>query len=138
MDSWGKEAALIESLDHLVLNVADIEATVSFYCGVLGMERVTFAGGRTALSFGRQKINLHQQGREFEPKARHPMPGSADLCFVSAWPLERVTDRLNAAGTVIEEGPVARTGARGPIISLYVRDPDGNLVEISNYPIESD
>jgi len=129
---------LIESLDHLVLTVADIEASVAFYCGVLGMERVIFAGGRTALSFGRQKINLHQQGREFEPKAQVPTSGSADLCFVTSWPLEHVQARLARASIAIEEGPVPRTGAMGPIISLYVRDPDGNLVEISRYQTESD
>lgn len=138
MNSWGREAALIESLDHLVLTVADIEATVGFYCGVLGMERVSFAGGRTALSFGRQKINLHVKGHEFEPKARTPLPGSADLCFVASLPLDRVAARLAAAGIAIEEGPVPRTGAMGPITSLYVRDPDGNLVEISRYQTESD
>lgn len=129
---------MIESLDHLVLTVADIETTVGFYCGVLGMERVSFAGGRTALSFGQQKINLHQKGHEFEPKARTPLPGSADLCFVAALALDQVAARLAAAGIAVEEGPVARTGAMGPITSLYVRDPDGNLVEISRYQTESD
>lgn len=129
---------MIESLDHLVLTVADIEASVAFYCGVLGMERVTFAGGRTALGFGRQKINLHQKGREFEPKALVPLPGSADLCFVAAIPLAQVRARLDAAAIAIAEGPVARTGAVGPITSLYVRDPDGNLVEICRYGAESD
>lgn len=124
---------MIASLDHLVLTVADIEATVAFYCDVLGMERVTFGQGRTALSFGSQKINLHQQGREFEPKALAPTPGSADLCFVAAVPLDQVVARLNAAGVAIEEGPVARTGAVGPITSVYVRDPDRNLIEISTY-----
>lgn len=129
---------MIESLDHLVLTVVDIERTVSFYCGVLGMEQVTFAGGRTALCFGRQKINLHQRGHEFEPKALTPMPGSADLCFVTLWTPDQVVARLADAGVAIEEGPVARTGAMGPIISVYVRDPDGNLVEISRYRTESD
>lgn len=129
---------MIESLDHLVLTVADIEAAAAFYCGVLGMERVGFAGGRTALAFGRQKINLHQRGREFEPKAQAPTPGSADLCFVAAVPLAEVRARLDAAAVVIEAGPVARTGAVGPITSLYVRDPDGNLVEICRYDVESD
>lgn len=127
---------MIESLDHLVLTVADIEATVAFYCGVLGMERVSFAGGRTALAFGRQKINLHQKGREFEPKAKTPLPGSADLCFVAALPLDQVRARLDQAGVAIVDGPVARTGAVGPITSLYVRDPDGNLIELSRYDAE--
>jgi catechol 2,3-dioxygenase-like lactoylglutathione lyase family enzyme len=124
---------MIRSLDHLVLTVADIERTVIFYCGVLGMERVTFGQGRTALAFGSQKINLHQAGREFEPKALAPTPGSADLCFVAEAPLDAVVARLAAAGVAIEEGPVARTGAVGPITSVYVRDPDGNLIEISQY-----
>lgn len=124
---------MIATLDHLVLTVADIERTVEFYCGVLGMERVTFGSGRTALAFGRQKINLHQHGREFEPKALAPTPGSADLCFVASLPLEQVAARLTAAGVAIEEGPVARTGAVGPITSVYVRDLDGNLIEISAY-----
>lgn len=124
---------MIRSLDHLVLTVADIERTVAFYRGVLGMERVTFGPGRTALAFGAQKINLHQRGREFEPKAAAPTPGSADLCFVASIPLAEVVERLNAAGVAIEEGPVARTGAVGPITSVYVRDPDGNLIEIAQY-----
>lgn len=124
---------MIRSLDHLVLTVADIERTVAFYGGVLGMTRVTFGAGRTALAFGGQKINLHQQGREFEPKAARPTPGSADLCFVVDGPLEQVAARLAAAGVTVEDGPVARTGARGAITSLYVRDPDGNLIELSTY-----
>lgn len=124
---------MIRSLDHLVLTVADIERTVAFYGGVLGMERVAFGGGRVALAFGRQKINLHQKGAEFEPKAAAPTPGSADLCFLVDCPLDQVAARLAAAGVAVEEGPVARTGAVGPITSLYVRDPDGNLVELSAY-----
>lgn len=124
---------MISALDHLVLTVADIEATVAFYCGALGMERVTFGVGRTALGFGNQKINLHQHGREFEPKAAMPTPGSADLCFVSDRPLAEVAARLSACGIAIEEGPVVRTGATGPITSVYVRDPDRNLVEICEY-----
>lgn len=124
---------MIASLDHFVLTVADIGRTVAFYCGVLGMERVTFGAGRVALAFGSQKINLHQRGAEFEPKALAPTPGSADLCFVAALPLAQIIDKLAAAGIAIEEGPVARTGAVGAITSVYVRDPDGNLVEISRY-----
>lgn len=124
---------MIRALDHLVLTVADIDRTVAFYAGVLGMERVTFGAGRVALAFGSQKINLHQAGREFEPKALAPTPGSADLCFVAAIPLDQVQARLAAAGIAVEEGPVARTGAVGPIASVYVRDPDGNLIEISTY-----
>lgn len=125
----------IERLDHLVLTVADIERTCDFYSRVLGFEVVTFgAAGRKALNFGRQKLNLHQAGKEFEPKALAPTPGSADLCFIAATPLEDVIRELEAAGVAIEEGPVQRTGATGPIRSVYVRDPDRNLIEISNYP----
>ncbi|MGE5478324.1 MAG: VOC family protein [Bacteroidales bacterium] len=124
---------MIASIDHLVLTVADIERTAAFYCGVLGMRRVSFGQGRTALAFGSQKINLHQHGREFDPKALAPAPGSADLCFVAAVPLAEVMERLRAAGIAIEEGPVARTGAVGPITSVYLRDPDGNLIEICTY-----
>ncbi|QDF99121.1 VOC family virulence protein [Azoarcus sp. DD4] len=124
----------IDRLDHLVLTVADIERTCNFYSRVLGFEVVTFGtAGRKALNFGRQKINLHQAGREFEPKALAPTPGSADLCFIATTPLEDVIRELEAAGVAIEEGPVQRTGATGPIRSVYVRDPDRNLIEISNY-----
>jgi catechol 2,3-dioxygenase-like lactoylglutathione lyase family enzyme len=122
----------IDSLDHLVLTVADIEASVTFYTAVLGMEVVTFAGGRKALSFGTQKINLHQHGKEFEPKACAPMPGSADLCFITSVPLSEVASHLGTYGVPVVEGPVQRTGATGPILSVYVRDPDLNLIEISN------
>jgi len=122
----------IDSLDHLVLTVRDIEASVSFYSRVLGMEAVSFAGGRRALAFGRQKINLHPCGKEFEPKAGRPTPGSADLCFLTAVPLAEVARHLAACGVGIIEGPVRRTGAAGPILSLYFRDPDLNLIEVSN------
>lgn len=123
----------INRLDHLVLTVADIEATCAFYTGVLGMEVVTFGEGRKALSFGAQKINLHQAGKEFEPKSQHPTPGSADLCFISDTPLDAVAVHLEACGVAIEEGIVPRTGATGPIQSIYIRDPDQNLIEISTY-----
>ncbi|HEY8417755.1 MAG TPA: VOC family protein [Limnochordales bacterium] len=122
----------IDSLDHLVLTVADVEATCRFYNRVLGMEVVTFGQGRKALQFGSQKINLHQQGREFEPKAARPTPGSADLCFLTAVPLSDVVAHLQSAGVAILEGPVQRTGATGPILSVYFRDPDGNLIEVAN------
>ncbi len=122
----------IDSLDHLVLTVADIEATCAFYRRALGMEVVTFAGGRKALAFGRQKINLHQQGREFEPKAEQPTPGSGDLCFITATPIAEVVAHLGAENVTILEGPVRRTGATGAILSVYFRDPDGNLIEVSN------
>ena len=123
----------IDRLDHLVLTVADVDRTVEFYERVLGMQAVTFGGGRRALRFGTAKINLHQAGQEFEPKAARPVPGSADLCLISAGPLPAVCAELAAHGVAIEEGPVARTGATGAIRSVYIRDPDGNLIEISNY-----
>ncbi len=123
----------IERLDHLVLTVADLEATVDFYGRVLGMRPETFGEGRRALRFGDQKINLHLAGHEFEPKAERPTPGSADLCFVTDTPLEVVQRHLVEAGVEIEEGPVSRTGAIGPIRSVYLRDPDRNLIEISTY-----
>ncbi|MFI6786821.1 VOC family protein [Nonomuraea sp. NPDC050383] len=123
----------IDRLDHLVLTVTDLEATVDFYSRVLGMEPVTFGQGRRALVFGRSKINLHEKGREFEPKAAHAVPGSADLCLISAVPLEQVMAELARHNVEIEEGPVRRTGALGPIDSVYLRDPDRNLLEISVY-----
>ncbi len=122
----------MECLDHLVLTVADVEATCRFYGEVLGMSRVVFGEGRRALQFGRQKINLHQHGHEFEPRAAKPTPGSADLCFITAAPLVEVIARLETLGVELIEGPVRRTGATGPIQSVYLRDPDGNLLEIAN------
>lgn len=122
----------IDSLDHLVLTVKDIDATASFYSTVLGMEAVTFGAGRRALGFGRQKISLHQQGKEFEPKAERPTPGSADLCFLTSVPLADVVSHLAACGVAVIEGPVQRTGATGPILSVYFRDPDMNLIEVAN------
>jgi catechol 2,3-dioxygenase-like lactoylglutathione lyase family enzyme len=122
----------IDSLDHLVLTVADVDATCAFYRRVLGMDVVTFAGGRKALSCGRQKINLHPHGREFEPKAERPTPGSGDLCLLTTVPLDEVIAHLNAERVAIIEGPVPRTGATGPIRSIYFRDPDGNLIEVAN------
>ncbi|WP_019644490.1 VOC family protein [Novispirillum itersonii] len=120
-------------LDHLVLTVADIDATAAFYQRVLGMQVVTFGAGRTALTFGAQKINLHQAGREFEPKATRPVPGSADLCLIAEGGTAAVMAHLRAQGVTVEEGPVMRTGATGPIRSVYFRDPDGNLIEVSEY-----
>jgi len=121
-----------ECLDHLVLTVKDLEATSSFYATVLGMEPITFRGGRRALAFGAQKINLHQYGKEFEPKADRPMPGSADLCFITPVPMPEVLAHLAACEVEIIEGPVARTGATGPLLSVYFRDPDANLIELAN------
>ncbi|HKR76214.1 MAG TPA: VOC family protein [Rhodanobacter sp.] len=123
----------IASLDHLVLTVADVDASCAFYERVLGMRTVTFGAGRKALVFGSQKINLHPHRREFEPKAARPTPGSADLCFVSATPMADVLAHLRECGVEVLEGPVPRTGARGPIVSAYFRDPDGNLVEVCDY-----
>ena len=124
----------VEQLDHLVLTVKNIEATCDFYHRVLGMDIVTFGSGRKALSFGVQKINLHQWGHELEPKAHCPMPGSADLCFIVNQPMNIVTHHLNTCGIDIIDGPVARTGARGTMQSVYFRDVDHNLIEVAVYP----
>ena len=123
----------IDRLDHLVLTVADIERTCAFYNRILGFEVLRFGQGRVALGFGNQKINLHQTGKEFEPKALRPTAGSGDLCFIATTPVDDVIRELDAAGVAIEEGPVERTGAIGRIRSIYLRDPDQNLLEISNY-----
>jgi catechol 2,3-dioxygenase-like lactoylglutathione lyase family enzyme len=123
----------IDRLDHLVLTVADIEATVDFYTRVLGMRADTFDGGRRALVFGRQKINLHQVGREFTPRAAHATAGSGDFCLITETPLDQVQAELAAAGVEVELGPVPKVGALGPMQSVYVRDPDANLVEIAVY-----
>ena len=123
----------IARLDHFVLTVRDIEATCAFYTRVLGMEVLKFGAGRTALKFGRQKINLHPAGNAIMLKAEHPMPGSADVCFIADTPIAEVVERLQACGVGIVEGPSERAGAMGSILSVYIRDPDANLVEISNY-----
>lgn len=125
-------AFTLDRLDHLVLTVSDISASTDFYTKALGMEAVTF-GERKALKFGRQKINLHQRGHEFAPKAGHPTPGSGDLCFIAREPLEKVMFHLSGLSIPIEEGPVERTGALGKLRSVYIRDPDENLIELSNY-----
>lgn len=126
----------VSTLDHLVLTVANIDATLAFYTGVLGMAPEVFhpADGSTrhALRFGAQKINLHAAKAPFDPKAARPCPGSADLCFLSETPLADWQAHLQNRGVIIEEGPVKRTGATGPILSIYLRDPDDNLIEISN------
>lgn len=123
----------ITRADHFVLTVRDISATIGWYRTVLGMQPIVFGEGRHALAFGNQKFNLHQAGRELEPKASAPTPGSADLCLISAVPLDEVQAHLHTLGVPIELGPVARTGATGPITSLYLRDPDQNLIEVSAY-----
>ncbi len=123
----------IDRIDHVVLTVRSIEATCDFYTRVLSMRVVTFAGGRKALAFGRQKFNLHEAGREFEPKAARPTPGSIDLCLITTTPLAEVIAHLRQCDVSILEGPVDKTGATGPIRSVYFRDPDANLIEVSNY-----
>ena len=123
----------IDRLDHLVLTVQSIASTCDFYSRVLGMKVVTFGNDRKALQFGRQKINLHERGKEFDPKAANPTPGSGDLCFITETPLSQVMEHIRSCGVEIIEGPVRRTGAVGPIESIYLRDPDGNLIEVSNY-----
>jgi catechol 2,3-dioxygenase-like lactoylglutathione lyase family enzyme len=122
----------LDRLDHLVLTVADIERTCAFYERVLGMEAITFGDGRRALRFGDHKINLHQAGREFAPFAAHPTPGSADLCFTTSVPLSEVIAHIQACAITIIEGPVRRSGAVSDLESIYLRDPDGNLIEVSN------
>jgi catechol 2,3-dioxygenase-like lactoylglutathione lyase family enzyme len=121
----------IDHLDHLVLTCIDIDATKRFYSDVMQMELQTFGEGRYALRFGNQKINLHERGREFEPKAHLPVPGALDLCFIAGVPLDDVIAHLKQRGWPIVEGPVERTGATQKIRSVYVRDPDLNLIEIS-------
>ena len=123
----------VNRIDHLVLTVKDIEATVQFYTSAMGMETVEFGEERIALSFGQQKINLHLLGNEFEPKAQEVQSGSADLCFIIDTPVQQAVNDLEAKGIQIIEGPVQRTGALGKINSAYFRDPDGNLIEVSNY-----
>lgn len=123
----------IDRIDHVVMTVRDLDATCDFYTRVLGMRVVTFGGGRKALAFGAQKINLHVAGREFEPKAAHPTPGSVDLCLITTGTLDAAVAQLSACGVSIVEGPVAKTGAKGPIRSVYFRDPDANLIEVSTY-----
>jgi catechol 2,3-dioxygenase-like lactoylglutathione lyase family enzyme len=127
---------MIDHIDHIVLTTRDTPACIRFYTGVLGMKLVTFktpAGERLAFSFGAQKINLHEWGKEFEPRAHVAVPGSLDLCFIAALPLDEVISKLKRSKIEIVEGPVKKTGAAGPIRSVYVRDPDLNLVEISVY-----
>ena len=123
----------IDRIDHFVLTVADVDATCSFYERALGMRVITFGEGRKALQFGDQKINLHQCGKEIEPKAANPMLGSADFCLITTNPLVQTLAHIRACGIAVEEGPVPRTGALGPIRSVYFRDPDGNLIEVSTY-----
>jgi catechol 2,3-dioxygenase-like lactoylglutathione lyase family enzyme len=125
--------AMIVGIDHFVLTVASLEATCAFYQRVLGFERIDTAGRPTALVFGNQKINVHEVRRTFEPKAKSPTPGSGDFCLITDRPLDEISAHLEANGVVMELGPVERVGARGPMLSVYFRDPDDNLVEVSQY-----
>jgi catechol 2,3-dioxygenase-like lactoylglutathione lyase family enzyme len=122
----------ITAIDHIVLTVVDIDQTVQFYQTVMGMAVERFGEGRIALKFGNQKINLHQQGKEFEPKAENPTPGSGDFCFLTETKLEDAMEHVTSLGVEIIQGPIARTGATGPLLSFYFRDPDKNLIEVSN------
>lgn len=123
----------IQSLDHLVLTVNSIEDSIHFYCDILGMQHIQFADNRHALQFGSQKINLHQLDNIYQPAADSPTSGSADLCFIAEMSIENIISKLNESGINIIEGPVERTGATGDILSVYIRDPDMNLLELSNY-----
>ena len=122
----------LNKLDHIVLTVGNIEKTISFYVSVMGMKNEVFGQGRVALKCGDQKINLHEFGNEFEPKANRPTPGSADLCFITKTPLNEAMSHVISCGVDIIEGPVERAGANGPIRSFYFRDPDHNLIEVAN------
>ncbi len=123
----------IDRIDHVVLTVRDVAATCAFYTRVLGMREERFGAGRTALHFGRHKLNPQQAGQESTLVARVPTPGSGDLCFITTTPLDAVLAHLHACGVAVEAGPVAREGALGHMVSVYFRDPDGNLVEVANY-----
>ena len=123
----------IDRIDHIVLTVRDITATCRFYTQILGMREITFAGSRKALVFGNQKINLHKAGQEFEPKAHRPTPGAVDLCLIATTPMPNIVTHLQQKGVDIIDGPVDRTGAQGPITSVYFRDPDQNLIEVATY-----
>jgi catechol 2,3-dioxygenase-like lactoylglutathione lyase family enzyme len=124
----------MERLDHIVLTVTDVEKTKNFYVHVMGMKAQTNKLGRVSLMFGQHKINLHQLGNEFRPHAQRPTPGSGDLCFVTSRTIEEIKEHVESQGIVLIEGPVQKEGALGPMMSIYFRDPDGNLIEISRYP----
>ena len=128
-------AVTIDRLDHVVFTVASIDRTQAFYQRVLGMEPVAFAGGRRGLAFGRQKINLHEVGKEFTPRAHRALPGTADLCLIAAVPLGAVIDHLKAEGIAIELGPVPKSGATGPITSVYFRDLEQKMIEVCTYDV---
>ena len=125
----------VDRIDHLVLTVRDLAASLRFYQDVLGARVVPpyLGQGPTAIAFGRQKINLHVKGQEFEPKAAHPTVGAGDFCLITESPIEEIVGHLRGCGVVVELGPVPRIGALGPMTSVYFRDPDGNLVEVATY-----
>ncbi|MEM9772697.1 MAG: VOC family protein [Cyanobacteria bacterium P01_D01_bin.73] len=122
----------INKIDHIVMTVGSVDATCDFYLRTLGMDVVTFNKDRKALSFGKQKFNLHEVGKEYEPRAHRPTPGSIDICLITETPISEVANHLSAVNVEILDGPIERTGATAPIVSLYFRDPDQNLIEISN------
>lgn len=123
----------ITAIDHIVMTVQDLQKTIDFYTHILGMQEITFGSGRKALLFGQQKINLHQKGNEILPNAHHADVGTIDICLLTSTPLEQVLQELAEQNVNVEEGIVERTGAVGAIRSIYLRDPDGNLIEISQY-----
>ena len=123
----------VNKIDHLVLTTSDIEQTINFYTTILGMELISVEGGRKSLRFGTQKINLHEAGQEISPHAKHPLPGSTDLCFITATSIQQVVEHLHSSGITPLEGPTKRIGATGPLLSIYIQDPDGNLLELSNH-----
>ena len=131
---WGTPRAVIASIDHVVLTTRDEAQCIDFYTRVLGLQLERYGDNRIALRFGQQKINVHQPGVGAGLKAQHPTPGSLDFCFIAAVPLDAVIEQLRACGVAIIAGPSPRAGAHGPIRSIYVRDPDDNLVEIAEYP----
>jgi len=123
----------VNKIDHLVLTTSDIEQTINFYTTILGMELISVEGGRKSLRFGTQKINLHEAGQEISPHAKHPLPGSTDLCFITETSIQQVVEHLHSSGITLLEGPTKRIGTTGPLLSIYIQDPDGNLLELSNH-----
>jgi len=123
----------LDRIDHIVLTVRDIDQTIEFYCNVFGMTEVTFGDNRKTLKFGKQKINLHPQPSDIKPKANQPTPGAMDICFITQSPIDSIIDSLQKHDINIELGPVQRQGAQGNITSVYIRDPDDNLIEIAHY-----
>ena len=122
----------VSKLDHFIITANNLEKTIDFYSRILGMEQQTYSDGRKALIFGDQKINLHEAGKEFKPHAQNPLPGSADLCFITRTPMQQVISHLTTCNVSIIEGPLEKSGASGPLLSIYIRDPDNNLIEIAN------